>query len=278
MATNKVRPFLKWLGGKYRIVEKITDVLPKGRKLIEPFVGSGAVFLNTNYDQYLLNDANTDLITLYQSLQERGAAFIEACRLLFVPKNNTERQYYHFRAQFNSSRDPIERSVLFLYLNRHGYNGLCRYNAKRGEFNVPFGRYVRPYFPEQEMYHFYHKSKKVTFSCESFQTILKRARVGSVIYCDPPYVPLSKTARFTAYQSAGFSLHEQRQLAVLSAGLAARGVPVLLSNHNNPLTREIYRDAQVIEFEVQRFISCKVTERKPVQELLALYWGSATQR
>lgn len=269
-ATLKIRPFLKWPGGKYRLIEKIVSLLPKGKQLVEPFVGSGAVFLNTHFDKYLLNDANPDLINLYQILQKEGIYFIEACRSLFITKNNTERQYYRFRNQFNCSKDLLERSALFLYLNRHGYNGLCRYNSRKGEFNVPFGRYVKPYFPETEMQQFYQKAKKAVFICEDFTSTLKRAKIGSVIYCDPPYVPLSKTAAFTAYRAGGFSLDEQRQLAVLSTELATLGIPVLLSNHSNAFTRALYHGAITTQFDVQRFISCK-SKRKSVLELLALY-------
>jgi DNA adenine methylase len=266
----KIRPFLKWPGGKYRLIEKISTLLPAGKQLIEPFLGSGAVFLNTHYDKYLLNDANPDLITLYQILQTEGKSFIDECRSFFTPKNNTEKQYYRFRKQFNDSNDPLERSFLFLYLNRHGYNGLCRYNAKKGEFNVPFGRYTKPYFPKEEMQLFYQKSKKATFVCEDFTLTLKRARAGSIVYCDPPYIPLSKTAGFTTYRAGGFSLEEQHQLALLSTKLAAKGIPVLLSNHSNPFTRSMYRGAKITQFDVQRFISCK-SKRESVLELLALY-------
>lgn len=271
---NKMRPFLKWPGGKFRLVERIASYLPHGKQLVEPFVGGGAVFLNTKFEHCLLNDANVDLITLYQTLQKEGQSFIEICRSFFAKKFNTEKSYYRLRKRFNESQDPLERSALFLYLNRHGYNGLCRYNAKKNEFNVPFGRYIKPYFPEKEMYYFYEKAKQVTFVCEDFEKTMQRARKGSVIYCDPPYVPLNLTACFTSYRSGGFSLAEQKKLAQLAKKLSAKGIPVLLSNHSNAFTQEVYQGALIKEFMVQRFISCKAEERVPVKELLALYPGS----
>lgn len=100
--------------------------------------------------------------------------------------------------------EPLRRAVLFLYLNRHGYNGLCRYNL-RGEFNVPFGRYKKPYFPEAELYHFAEKAQHAEFHCESYEECMKRADNRSVVYCDPPYAPLSSTANFTAYHTNSFS-------------------------------------------------------------------------
>lgn len=273
MEQNKIRPFLKWPGGKFRLVERICSVLPPGKQLIEPFVGGGAIFLNTDFDRYLLNDANADLISLYKTLQKEGAWFIEVCRSFFTKKFNSEKQYYRLRAKFNRSVDPIEKSAIFLYLNRHGFNGLCRYNAGKKEFNVPFGRYVRPYFPEKEMLLFHEKAKRVTFVCEDFTKAMKRAKKGSVVYCDPPYVPLNATSRFTAYQAGGFSLVEQQSLACLANKLADKGIPVLLSNHSNDFTREVYQRALISEFKVQRFISCKANDRRSVLELLALYPG-----
>ena len=134
---NLVRPFLKWAGNKYRIVERVKACLPTGKRLIEPFVGSGAVFLNTGYPRYLLADSNKDLIDLYQHLKKDGPTFIEECRRLFRRANNTAEAYYRLRAEFNACTDTRRRAVLFVYLNRHGYNGLCRYNASG---RTPFPR------------------------------------------------------------------------------------------------------------------------------------------
>lgn len=267
----EIRPFLKWPGGKFRLMDKIRAHLPLAKQLVEPFVGSGAIFLNTNFEKYLLNDANQDLITLYKILQKEGKHFIEQCQEFFNKKHNNEKKYYQLRTKFNTTEDLALKSALFLYLNRHGYNGLCRYNMRKREFNVPFGRYIKPYFPEKEMHLFYEKSKKVKFVCEDFTKTLQRAKNGSVVYCDPPYVPLNSTANFTAYQSKGFSLEEQRILAELAQKTASRGIPVLLSNHCNHYTLQIYQGAHIQEFSVQRFISCKGSHRKQVQELLALY-------
>lgn len=267
----KIRPFLKWPGGKYRLLGEIHALLPKGKQLIEPFVGGAALFLNSSFDRYLLSDANLDLITLYQTLQKEGMLFIKECHSFFQKKYNTEKQYYQLRTKFNESTDQELRSMLFLFLNRHGYNGLVRYNARKKEFNVPFGRYVQPYFPEKEMLLFYEKSQNATFFCEDFTQTLARAKKGSVVYCDPPYVPLNSTASFTAYQAGGFTLEQQKNLSVLARALSQKGIPVLLSNHNNAFTEEIYRGAFIKKIMVQRLISCKIQARNPVSEVLALY-------
>ena len=165
---QKSRAFLKWAGGKYSLVEDINARLSQASKhaetLVEPFVGAGSVFLNSNFKHYLLNDINADLINLYKELKRSPDEFISDSKKLFVDLNNHPDAYYEYRVQFNKSNDVYERAMLFLYMNRHGYNGLCRYNLK-GIFNVPFGKYKKPYFPEKEMYFFAEKAQKATFTC-----------------------------------------------------------------------------------------------------------------
>jgi len=266
-----MRPFLKWAGGKTRIVERIKAVLPTGRRLIEPFVGSGALFLNAEFPRYLLADANKDLINCYQQLQSGGAEFVERCAAYFTPASNVVDAYYALRDRFNATVDPLERAVLFVYLNRHGYNGLCRYNHS-GRFNVPFGRYTKPYFPKEEMLSFWQKSALCTFQVADFLRTMDSAEPGDVVYCDPPYVPLSNTANFTSYSSDSFDLDSQQALASMATELARRGVPIMISNHDTPFTRNLYKTADDLRFfEVQRHISCDRANRSKSAELLAVY-------
>lgn len=248
-------------------------MLPKGERLIEPFVGAGSIFLNSDYDNYLLNDINQDLINLYQILQQKPDQFIEDARQFFTPENNDAEIYYQFRKEFNESEDKYFRSLMFLYMNRHGYNGLCRYN-KSGGFNVPFGKYKKPYFPEQELNFFAEKSQKATFVCESYRQTFTRVKSADVVYCDPPYVPLSKTASFTSYAGNGFGLDEQADLANAAEEVTTdvENTSVLISNHDTIWTRKIYEHANKIKkIKVARTISQKGSNRKKVGELLALY-------
>lgn len=265
-----MKPFLKWAGNKYRIVDRISAMLPAGRRLIEPFAGSAAVFLNTEYQGNVVNDLNQDVINLFLTLKAHGPAFIDICKGLFVQNNNTPDAYYALRAEFNQTTALTRKAALFLYLNRHGYNGLCRYNANGG-FNVPFGRYKKPYFPFEEMMFFYHKSQTAEFVAEDFETVMQRAVPGDVIYCDPPYVPLSDTANFTSYSAGGFGPEEQLRLARVAEELSNRGIPVLISNHRNDFTLNAYSGAQIESFDVQRFISCDGDNRNKATELLALF-------
>lgn len=275
---KKKRAFLKWAGGKYPLVDEIKKHLPQGDCLIEPFVGAGSVFLNTNYDSYVLADINSDLINLYNTVKYRSDAFIEEAQQLFTPEFNTSEQYYLMRRAFNLSDDPAKRSILFLYLNRHCYNGLCRYNLS-GEFNVPFGRYKKPYFPKDELLWFAEKAQKATFVTQSYSKTLLDAQDGSVIYCDPPYAPLSDTANFTAYHTNAFSAQEQQNLAFLAHKLSSeRKIPVLISNHETPVTREWYYQAQLHIVKVRRTISRNILNRAKVNELLALYAGAGASK
>jgi DNA adenine methylase len=271
MMQKKNRAFLKWAGGKYSLVEHIQARLPQANKLIEPLVGAGSVFLNTDYKRYLLNDINPDLINLYNLLKVQPDALINDVGTFFSSRYNDEAMYYSLRDEFNGTEDEYYRAILFVYLNRHGYNGLCRYSLS-GKFNVPFGRYKKPYFPEEEMFIFSQRSQKATFTCLPFEKVFSRARRGNVIYCDPPYAPISKTAAFTSYASRSFGQPSQEKLAELAARTAKkRGIPVLISNHDLPLTRELYQGADFSMLSVKRSISQNGANRKPVDEILAFF-------
>ncbi|MFV8430548.1 Dam family site-specific DNA-(adenine-N6)-methyltransferase [Vibrio owensii] len=271
---KKQRAFLKWAGGKYGLVEDIQRHLPPARKLVEPFVGAGSVFLNTDYDHYLLADINPDLINLYNLLKERPEDYISEAKRWFVAENNRKEAYLSIRAEFNKTDDVMYRSLAFLYMNRFGFNGLCRYN-KKGGFNVPFGSYKKPYFPEAELEFFAEKAKKATFVCEGYPETFRRARKGSVIYCDPPYAPLSNTANFTSYAGNGFTLDDQAALADIAEKAATeRGIPVLISNHDTTLTRRLYHGAELNVVKVKRTISRNGSGRNKVDELLALFRAS----
>ncbi len=264
------RPFLKWAGGKYQIIDRVFAQLPPGKRLMEPFSGAAVVSINADYNRLAVSDDSPDLINLFISLKEGRDEFIAYVKDYFTPANNSEESYYRLRERFNHTSDIREKSALFIYLNRHGYNGLSRYNSKGG-FNVPFGRYKRPYFPVEEMRYFHNRMRQADFGCMDFTQAMGRARKGDVVYADPPYVPLSSTAKFTGYSKGGFGREDQLELARQAELLAGRGIPVLISNHDTEFTREVYREAQLTKFPVQRHISCKGEQRNEVQELLAFY-------
>ena len=265
-----LKPFLKWAGGKYRVLPHILPELPVTGTYVEPFAGSAAVWLNVDCVKSVVCDKNADLISLYNFLKSEGESFIRYCASFFIPENNTQSAYYKFRGKFNGSDDARLRAALFVYLNRHCFNGLARFNAQ-GKFNTPFGRYKAPHFPCQEMRSFCEKSRHADFVCRDFRDVFQNLQPNDVVYCDPPYAPLSQTTNFTAYTGGGFSFADQEDLARLALEAVGRGVTVLISNHDTPETRELYAHARIIHFPVQRAISCKGNNRKAVPEILAVF-------
>ncbi|MCS5712732.1 Dam family site-specific DNA-(adenine-N6)-methyltransferase [Candidatus Berkiella aquae] len=273
-SSTLVRPFLKWPGGKFRLVPTLKTHLVENRYLVEPFAGAGALFLNTSHPEIMINDINPDLINIYRQLQQKGCDFILEAKTFFQKKYNRSKMYYSLRTRFNRSKKPLERALLFLYLNRHGYNGLCRYNLQ-GHYNVPFGDYQAPYFPHEELLISHARLQQVKLHCENFTSFLhnlfEHDLSQMVIYCDPPYAPLSKTANFTGYAAAKFTLDDQKILAEMARELAKKGAVVLISNHDTPFTRSLYRGAKLKRIEVSRTISCQANKRTKVPELIACF-------
>lgn len=268
-----MKPFLKWAGGKYKLVEEFKRHFPEGNRFVEPFLGGGAVSLNVDFPEYRVNDFNPALVALWQCLRQDG--FIAYAKDYFTSKTNTEATYYFYRHQFNENlrldQMTWETAALFLYLNKHGYNGLCRYNSK-GEFNVPFGHKTKsPGFPEAELEAAAILARKMVISCGDFRKVFDDVRKGDVIYCDPPYVPLSKTAHFTAYSTGGFTMQDQKDLAMCAREAALKGAVTFISNHDTPEVRKLYVGASIHEIMVQRNISCKGEKREKVKEILAVF-------
>lgn len=265
-----MKPFLKWAGNKYHIINVLKQHFPQAQRLVEPFAGSLAIFLNTEYRRYYLAEANSDLVNLYHVLETEGERFIRYSRRYFKPETNQKHTYYQLRETFNHTTEPRRRAALFLYLNKHGYNGLCRYN-RSGIYNVPFGLFKKPYFPEKEMRFFLSKAHQANIVNADFLTTFKRVKPGDLVYCDPPYVPLSKTASFSTYQPGGFSEQRQIELSEQAIALAEKNIPVVISNHDTPFTRELYRDATIIDLKVMRSISCKSNNRQWAPEIIAVF-------
>lgn len=270
------KTFLKWAGNKTRVLPHLIPHIGYPKRYCEPFGGSLAVALNTPAEQYILNDVNKDLVSIYQNLVDFGDdSFIQYCEELFTSENNTKEVYLQFRKDFNQATNKRERARLFIYLNRHCFNGLARYNSK-GQFNVPFGKYDKPSCPTEEMMNFreYFLSKQmVRFATLSFEdsSLYEDLEVGDVVYFDPPYVPASETASFTSYATDGFTSDQQVQLAELAESLATKGIRVIVSNHDVPITRELYKNATIYPIQVTRTIAAKGASRKKASELIAVY-------
>ena len=266
------KSLLKWAGGKFLLLERIFKTVPReGLRLTESFVGSASLALNTNYDEYVLADLNPDLIGLYKDLVSNKDLLMQKTLDLF--SKNSKSEYYELRHHFNNGCHGIDRSALFLFLNRHGYRGLARYSKKTG-FNVPYGKYKAPYFPEKEMDHFVEKFKHAKIIHASFTDLLSgmEHRIGDVIYADPPYLQLSKTASFVNYTAEGFPVEKHRVLDELSLEAKSAGAKVYISNHSVPAINTIYKGHDVKKkFYADRSISAKAKKHKKAPEVLLSY-------
>lgn len=265
------RPFLKWAGGKYSLLPELERLIPAGKRLIEPFVGGGSVFLNSDkHERFLLADINADLINLYQMLTIVPDSVIAEAMKAFRHLNDAE-NYTPIREAFNAWQlNAIERAAAFLYLNRHCFNGLMRYNLD-GFFNVGWGKYKAPYFPEKELMAFRKKSSACVFMNAGFERTLRLAGDGDVVYCDPPYEPMPGTAGFTSYASGGFSWDSQVALAESCVAAHQRGAKVFISNSTAPRVIELYErhGFTLHRVNARRSISSKGSTRETANDIVA---------
>ena len=252
-----VRPPLKWAGGKRWQVPHLAPIWEpfRNRRLVEPFCGGLAVTTGLNPSRALLNDVNPHVINFYHWLKKGLTISFEMA--------NNEAKYYRARARFNEllatgQGNTAEAAGLFYYLNRTGYNGLCRFNSKGG-FNVPFGTYktinYRAEFPEYKA-----AFNGWMFTCMDFEAL--ELESNDFVYADPPY-----DVEFTQYSKGGFGWNEQQRAA---EWLARHKGPVVLSNQATPRIVKLYRSLKFnIKFlEAPRRISCN-GDRTPAPEVLA---------
>jgi DNA adenine methylase len=250
------RPPLKWAGGKRWQVPHLRPFWTSHahRRLVEPFCGGLAVALGLMPEQALLNDTNPHLINFYRWLQ-KGLK-------ISVALENKERTFYKHRSRFNEllasgKQRTAEAAGLFYYLNRTGYNGLCRFNS-RGEFNVPFGRYKTIGYVSD------FREYRAAFKGYTFTNLDVEAvplQPGDFVYADPPY-----DVEFTHYSKGGFSWADQVRTA---EWLSTHPGPVILVNQATKRVEELYRDLGFsVEFwNAPRRISC-TGDRTPAKEIM----------
>jgi DNA adenine methylase len=267
-----IRSYLKWAGSKTRILGHIYDLIPlSATRYIEPFVGSGVVALNlvARFNEMLLSDYCVDLIECHK-LAAYDESFVKECKAMFIPENNIQSEYVNLRKEFNTTTDIRRKAVLFLYLNRHCFNGMCRYSAT-GKYNTSFGAYTEPYFPEDELYTFRQMLGRSEFVAMDFRGMFENVGSGDFIYCDPPYSPLTSTSNFSSY-SGTFGEKDHMDLRDLAIMASKNGAKVAISNHDTTQTRELYKDAdEIIELQVMRTISGAGDSRGNVAEVIAVY-------
>lgn len=272
---DNAAPFLKWAGGKSRLLSKYEPHLPKRedmRRYYEPFIGSAALFFHLQPEEARLSDCNWKLVETYEVVRDRPDELIEALK----PHKNEKDYYYNVRSQDPHDLTPVQRAARLIYMNKTCYNGLYRENQK-GEFNVPFGRYKRPKICDEERLHAASCALQgVELMAVDFEEAIVDAGEGDFVYFDPPYVPLNATSSFTSYSRYGFDDEDHRRLAAAFRELTERGCLVMLSNSSAPLVYDLYggNGYHIEKVPARRNINSKAHKRGPVTELLIMNYGS----
>lgn len=277
-------PFVKWAGGKRKLAPLLIETFPEDfdpekNRYFEPFIGGGALMfalgnpegkLNIPGKNLFINDLNPELTNTYEVIRDNVSALIK--ELEELSKRINEKTFYEIRATV--PRSKVDRAARFIYLNKTCFNGLWRVNSK-GEFNVPFGKFKNPsLYNEENLRACSKRLKGATITNESFEKSVAKARKGDLVYFDPPYIPLSASASFAAYAKEGFDLSDQELLSETIQKLSKKGVSVLLSNSDTPMTRKIFRKTLTLrKVLMTRTISSSGATRNPVFEVLGMNYS-----
>jgi DNA adenine methylase len=269
------KPFVKWAGGKRQLLPIIEKHLPSEYgTYFEPFLGGGAVLFHMLYKnpeiRCEVSDLNSDLVLAYVTIRDRLEGLISSLRNHAI-NYHKEPDSYYYEIRDSKPKSQIEKVSRLLFLNRTCFNGLYRVNSK-GKFNVPLGRYSNPNIVNEENLTATSnvlQSKKIRISCRDFATVLTDAKKNDLVYFDPPYQPVSKTANFTSYTNRDFTYGDLERLHQVSEKLSDRGCKVLHSNSNSKEVRELFSKGwKVIEISANRSINSNPAKRSGHTELL----------
>lgn len=292
---KKIKPFVKWAGGKTQILEYIKAKFPSelGRtinKYVEPFVGGGAVLfeilLHSSVKEVFINDVNVDLINCYRQIKNNVDALIELLDSMekeYLPLDMEQRKeyYYQKRDLYNNLKFDdgnamlVVRAAVFLFLNRTCFNGLYRVN-RNGQFNVPMGAYKNPTICDAENLQGVSAIlQNVHISCGNFDVLDEFLDEHTLVYFDPPYRPLKPTSNFTSYNENEFTDEEQLALGRYCQILSERGVKIIASNsdpknvdENDNFFDDLYSGFNIQRIEATRMINSKSSGRGKIHELL----------
>ncbi len=271
-----VRPFVKWAGGKTQLLPIIEQYMPKQyNNYYEPFVGGGALLFKIQPKSFFINDLNKELINAYKCFCSRNS-YSELKRILEQHENNHSEEYFY--SVRNVDRDGkinnmsnVERAARTIYINKSCFNGLYRVNSK-GIFNVPSGKkktvnaFDRTCF--DNLYKFFNSHDAHIMSTD-YAKAVSTASSGDFIYFDPPYDTLNE-GTFTTYNAGGFGKDEQKRLAKVFEDLDKRGCKVMLSNHDTPFIRELYKNYKIVVVNAKRMINSNGSKRGNVKEVLVM--------
>lgn len=275
-ASRVAKPFLKWVGGKTQLLAQFGAYFPVHfARYFEPFVGGGAVFFYLwNHDalpqEVFLFDNNEELINTYRVIRDLPETLIE--RLRVHKKKHSKAYYYMIRGLDRQAitLTDVERAARMIYLNKTCYNGLYRVN-RQGQFNVPMGSYNNPQIVDEEVLKKASLAlQNVSLAVKDFREIVPLAQPGDFFYFDPPYNPVSRTARFTGYTAANFGEDDQRDLATVYTQLAQKGCLCMLSNSYTPFVMELYRKFRREVVYAKRAVNSNANGRGAMKEVVVL--------
>jgi DNA adenine methylase len=270
-------PIIKWVGGKGKLLAQLAPLLPPAaeeRRHVEPFMGGAAMFFARQPERALLSDVNPELIGVYQAVRDDVEGVIAGLSRL-AAAGHTAEAYYGVRTRYNEGRRTLSgkaaqtsRAAMFIYLNKTCFNGLHRVN-RSGAFNVPAGKYKNPRILDVDNLRAASRAlRSAELRCAGFEELLGSARPGDFVYLDPPYVPASATANFTAYAQDAFGPAEQERLRDVYRELDRRGCRLMLSNSDVPAVRELYREWRIDVVMAPRAVSCDGAGRQSVAEVV----------
>ena len=277
MDNLKISPFVKWAGGKKQLLEKLEERMPEtyGR-YYEPFIGGGALLLDVQPKNAIINDVNEQLLNVYRQLKVNAEAVISILNELDSVECDKE-HYLKMRAAYNKKIAAYildaECAALTIWINKHCFNGLYRVNSK-GLFNVPYNNKVGGASMSEENLRgigLYLNSNDIEIRKGDFEAACADVQAGDFVYLDSPYIPVSETANFTDYTKDGFSYEDHRRLAELFKRLDAAGVKVMLSNHNVDLVYELYNGYKIEDVDVKRAINRDASKRVGKEVIISNY-------
>ena len=277
MSNSSVIPFVKWAGGKRQLIPQIRERMPeKYSDYYEPFVGGGAVIFDLLPADALINDINKALINTYRMICNEPDAFLrEVNRLDNDMWEDGKKYYYSIREHYNDklmrSEYDVELAALFVFINKHCFNGLYRVNGK-GLFNVPYNNSRRVSVDEDVIMATSEYLRRVTIIDGDFEQACKNAKKGDFVFIDSPYAPLNPTS-FESYTKEGFDIESHKRLAKLYDELTARGCYCMLTNHNTELINELYgnKDYKIDVVSVKRMINSDASNRVGEEVIICNY-------
>jgi DNA adenine methylase len=258
-------PIVKWAGGKSQLLNQLLPKAPaRWNRYYEPFAGGAALFFALQPTTAVLCDTNAELTNTYAVTRDDVNGLIRALRHYRYDRD----RFYEVRAQNPATMDEVSRAARFLYLNRTCFNGLYRVN-RRGEFNVPFGRYNNPTICDApKLRRASAALRGAEIRLADFENVADDAKRGDFVYFDPPYVPLNRTSSFTAYTAQAFGEEAQARLAGIFAKLDKKGCKVMLSNSDAPLVHQLYKGYRIDRVAATRNINSRATARGPIYEVI----------